>query len=294
MCIIVAKPKGVELPPRGILENCFKNNSHGAGIMFNHKGKVIITKGYMTYEEFDRALEVLDKLYCLRNRTCVFHFRISTSGKKDAGNCHPYPITKDVELLRETVLKDVDLAVVHNGIINDYKPKDNTLLNDTQNFIIKVLAPLKVLNKKFYENEEVLEFVSKLAKSKLCLLDKKGSLYMTGKFIEKEGIYYSNETYKKKSSFRISEPLYERGSYRSTYYEQEDETVSYNGYFDFETTLLGDNELARGHDGACYEDYANSDEVKYCYDNEYNLYEIDTRGELSLVAFEVDILIKNT
>ena len=35
MCIIVAKKKGLELPTKEILRNCFNYNSDGAGLMFN-------------------------------------------------------------------------------------------------------------------------------------------------------------------------------------------------------------------------------------------------------------------
>jgi hypothetical protein len=52
MCIIVYKPKGIELPKEDILKNCFDNNADGAGYMYAHKGKVLIHKGFMDWEDF--------------------------------------------------------------------------------------------------------------------------------------------------------------------------------------------------------------------------------------------------
>ena len=46
MCIIVSKKKGLELPTKEILRNCFNYNSDGAGIMFNDGKQVFIEKGF--------------------------------------------------------------------------------------------------------------------------------------------------------------------------------------------------------------------------------------------------------
>ena len=49
MCIIVAKKKGLELPTKEILRNCFNYNSDGAGLMFNDGKQVFIEKGFMDF-----------------------------------------------------------------------------------------------------------------------------------------------------------------------------------------------------------------------------------------------------
>ena len=41
--------KGLELPTKEILRNCFNYNSDGAGIMFNDGKQVFIEKGFMDF-----------------------------------------------------------------------------------------------------------------------------------------------------------------------------------------------------------------------------------------------------
>ena len=61
MCVIVNKNRGIELPRKELLENCFSNNSDGAGMMYNLNGKVYIEKGFMKFDEFYNRLMELDK-----------------------------------------------------------------------------------------------------------------------------------------------------------------------------------------------------------------------------------------
>ena len=67
MCIIVAKPKGVDMPSNEIFRNCFIDNNDGAGLMYaNPKtGMIEIEKGFMTWSSFETRLEELkSKLLC--------------------------------------------------------------------------------------------------------------------------------------------------------------------------------------------------------------------------------------
>ena len=197
MCIIVAKPIGKELPKREILRNCFNNNKHGAGIMFNHNNRVYIYKGFMTLDSLYDIIDVLEDKYDLKNKGLVIHFRISTNGKIDKGNCHPYPISNEEKKLRKIKLITKDVAMAHNGTIHLCSGRES-YLNDTQFFIKEVISPIYDLNKSFYQNDKVLEMLEGLAKSKLCFLDKIGQLYLLGDFINSEGIYYSNSSYQSK------------------------------------------------------------------------------------------------
>ena len=52
MCIIVAKDRAGRLPTQDELKNCFNRNSDGAGFMYVKNDKVIIDKGYMTFNDF--------------------------------------------------------------------------------------------------------------------------------------------------------------------------------------------------------------------------------------------------
>ena len=52
MCIIIAKDKIGRLPKEEELKQAFDYNDDGAGFMYVENGKVVIDKGYMTYDSF--------------------------------------------------------------------------------------------------------------------------------------------------------------------------------------------------------------------------------------------------
>ena len=98
MCIIAIKKKNKELPDEEIFQTMFKNNSDGAGFMYNHNGKVIIQKGYMTYEEFKEALNKLCTKVDAYTTAIVFHFRIATHGSVSPALCHPFPLSHKIPM----------------------------------------------------------------------------------------------------------------------------------------------------------------------------------------------------
>jgi len=194
MCIIVAKKSGVELPSKFVLETCFLANPHGVGFMYNNKGRVIIEKGFMDFYEFYERLIEIDNRIDLSSKGLVIHFRIATSGLIDQGNCHPYPITKANKFLRSTFIS-CPIAMAHNGIILKYHKK-NSQLNDTQLFIKNdVYTIIKKYSLMFYKDERILSYLLKISNSKLAFLDQNGQMTLIGKFVNDEGIYYSNNSY---------------------------------------------------------------------------------------------------
>lgn len=222
MCIIVSKAKGVAMPSKSILQNCFNRNSDGAGLMYVNKGKVVIKKGFMNFNDFYEYVDKLDHTYNLKEKAVVMHFRISTGGKIDAGNCHPYPITSDTSRLRATMV-NTTLGMAHNGIISDYSRKD-TILNDTQCFVRDCVSVLYDYDDEFYYNDRVMNMLKDVAGSKLCFLDASENIHYVGDFIEDGGVLYSNSTYKS----YISYPIY--GGYSGGYKKKYD---SYGSYYDY-------------------------------------------------------------
>ena len=194
MCIIVAKRKGIELPTKEILKNCFNYNSDGAGIMFNDGKQVFIEKGFMDFNSFYSRLEALDKEFNLVNSDLALHFRISTSGNVDQGNCHPYPISTETSQLRNLSLV-TDIGMAHNGVIRKHIPETRSILNDTQTFIKNFVYNMYSSNKEFLTLESNIKALEEEAGSKLCFITK-DNMYIIGKFIEEtNGILYSNDTY---------------------------------------------------------------------------------------------------
>ena len=194
MCIIVAKKKGLELPTKEILRNCFNYNSDGAGIMFNDGKQVFIEKGFMDFNSFYSRLEALDKEFNLVNSDLALHFRISTSGNVDQGNCHPYPISTETSQLRNLSLV-TDIGMAHNGVIRKHIPETRSILNDTQTFIKNFVYNMYSSNKEFLTVGANIKALEEEAGSKLCFITK-DNMYIIGKFIEEtNGILYSNDTY---------------------------------------------------------------------------------------------------
>lgn len=194
MCVIVNKNRGIELPRKELLENCFSNNSDGAGMMYNLNGKVYIEKGFMKFDEFYNRLMELDKKINLVDRGLVMHFRISTSGGINKGNCHPYPISNNVNDLK-ALRFTTDLGMAHNGIMSKYEPSKNSTLNDTQTFIKTYLSKVYEVYKDFLKDDVMMKAIEYEVGSKLSFLDTEGNITTVGKFEEYEGCQYSNSTY---------------------------------------------------------------------------------------------------
>lgn len=191
MCIIVAKEKGIDMPDRQILKNCFDYNSDGAGIMWNYNNKVHIHKGFMKWEDFDDFLDTLSKQIDLKNSGVCTHFRIRTHGKTSSANCHPFPISnkiKDLKLLELTT----DIGIAHNGII-PIKPIHS--LSDTQTYIIKRLYNIQKAHPRFLESKRIMGQIEKEITSKMAFLTSDGKIHTIGNFIEQEGVLYSNRSF---------------------------------------------------------------------------------------------------
>ena len=189
MCIIVAKRTGIAMPDRTILKTCFDNNPDGAGVMWNEERKVHIRKGFMTWYDFECFTNKLEKRLDLTETSVVVHFRITTHGGTNPHNCHPFPISSRVRDLKK-LNYETDLAVCHNGVI---PIKCIPKLSDTQTYIVKRLSTFR---KRFYENKACMKQIECEIQSKMCFLTDKGEIYLIGDFIEDNGIFYSNSSYK--------------------------------------------------------------------------------------------------
>lgn len=200
MCVIISKEYGKSLPSKDFLYQCFKKNPDGSGFMYEYNHEVYIEKGFMKFDVLYNRLKELDSQINLKNHPLVMHFRISTSGKIDPQNCHPYPITRDYDIMRETYLKTKDIAFCHNGIISNYRPKDK-IHNDTQTFGVNVLSVFKEHYPNFYKDSKVLKMLNLLAQSKLCFLDYQGKITYVGQFFDYRGMKCSNLNFVKRRSY---------------------------------------------------------------------------------------------
>lgn len=190
MCLIAVKGQGVELPKEKFMLHAEKRNSDGIGIMYwkPNTTDVCIKKDFKDAQEMIKwthdNIKVEDIL--------VIHFRLATHGLKDIGNRHPFPITKNKELLRKPELV-CQVAVAHNGILNNYNhhPK----FSDTQKFVLDILADESVKNN--LDSEAVQKLINAFIDGdKLAILRNDGICYRYGDWEECEKIFYSNTGYK--------------------------------------------------------------------------------------------------
>lgn len=198
MCIIISKDKNCDrLPTIGELTNCFEYNRDGAGFMYVDKRRVIIEKGFMNLEIFiNRFQELCKKYNDFKQKALVIHCRIGTSSGNTPENTHPYAITTKEKRLHK-LYDETDLAVVHNGIISSYTPKNkNSSVNDTQKFILEYLAPIHKHFKTAYKMGKFRDGIKDITNSKFVFLDKEERTYYVGDFVNENGLKFSNTTYK--------------------------------------------------------------------------------------------------
>lgn len=299
MCIIVSKEKGVALPSKATLERCFRYNRDGAGLMFANKGKVNIVKGFMTFKDFYEYLMKLDKVHNFKEKALVMHFRISTGGNVDGGNCHPYPISSNEKDLRKTYIS-TELGMAHNGIISMYNKK-HSVLNDTQMFIKECVSTIYDMDKDFVRNNNAMRLLEDIAGSKLCFLDKDENIYYVGKFIEENGVKYSNTTYKDWSYTYYYPTTYSKNKDKKYYYDEIiDEKKSNSKALskdEFNVCLKELEFLDKGTEVLYYTENGKLEwkrvpcDNKYAIDNFFNYYEVDWKNyDISLIAQDVDIL----
>ena len=207
MCVAIAKNIGVELPSIELMKNCFLANPEGAGYAYCDHGSVVIRKGFMTWADFAKEYESLDKDY-LKQKAMLMHFRIGTHGlTHDPKQTHPFPMTDDYGLMQQLNVK-TKAAVLHNGILYGYGKTTYGVganhdddYSDTMEFIKEVLLPLEDVGK-WSENKAVRKLFGKAASAlyanKFAILRSDGSIQIEGEFVEHEGVFYSNRSFETK------------------------------------------------------------------------------------------------
>jgi hypothetical protein len=99
--------------PLEYLQNGFEHNPQGSGFMYAQDGKLIIKKGFFTFEEFLAEYSQVPP-----ECPAAIHFRLATHGLIDEGNCHPFSVSEDVGL-------------IHNGVIPGFGMEH---LSDTRHY----------------------------------------------------------------------------------------------------------------------------------------------------------------
>lgn len=195
MCIIVYKPYKTKMPEYKTLKHCWDNNDDGAGYMYPDGKQVIIKKGFMDFDKFYNSLKE-DYKKMGRFTPFVLHFRISTQAGVNEECTHPFPLSRNMDDLRKTRTKS-DIGIAHNGIISLTKSYYNVTVtySDTMKFITDY-ASLLIKDKEFYKDEDLTTLIDRLVGGRLAIMDYEGHTTLIGDFVEENGIFYSNNTYK--------------------------------------------------------------------------------------------------
>lgn len=308
MCILIGKRKYNEMISEERLRVSFENNSDGCGMSYAHNGKVYVEK-FMEFEEFYNRLNELEKEIGLYDKNVLLHFRISTSGKIDLGNCHPFIVSDDYNVLRNLNSKtESELVMGHNGILHNYEPSKNANTNDTQRFIKEFIYPMYKENKNFLQNSFNRCLIEKeIGTNKVMFIDAEGEMYAIGKFItdEVDGNLYSNDTYLESIWGRYYTKYDTKYSY--SYADDLWDYIDIKDYCDCKLDIEDFSDLISSMeifdngdvvytvDNRIYKvDIYNKED--YCMDNDFNLYyinydnfEINFIGEVLDIQYEKNI-----
>lgn len=269
MCIIVVKKDNISFPKKDILKNCFDNNPDGAGYMLAVDNKVIIKKGFDTFNKFWKSLSKTRKTYG-DSLPYIMHFRISTQAHGRMDCTHPFPLSAKMGDLR-ALDTTCNIGIAHNGIISltssyGYGYNKTITYSDTMEFITDYLT-LIIENEDYYKDQNKLKLIEKLCESKLAILDKNGHIELIGSgFVEDNGIIYSNTSYKtykikatyvSKTTSNATAPSYFYGGKNS--FSSQQSKSSWDSYFD-------------EYDKQYYDDY---EEFYDYYTGEYDFTEVD-------------------
>ena len=192
MCVIAYKPLNVAFPEEKILQNCFENNSDGAGFMYSYQGEVHIKKGYETFKGFMNALNA-SRAITGDKVPYVMHFRIATQGYEKTMT-HPFPLSSKMNNLKRLKTK-CNIGIAHNGIL-DITSDGAKTYSDTMKFITDYLS-LIIRGYDWYEDKRTCKLIEKLIEgSRLAILDKNDHCELMGKgWEEDKGVYYSNHSW---------------------------------------------------------------------------------------------------
>jgi hypothetical protein len=168
MCLIFVRTKQTEPLNYTALEQAYKDNPDGVGIMWWDNGWKETRSIEVPYAEVEQFLDKLEG----RKLTWAIHFRWATAGKVNKRNCHPFPIGKGAYLM-------------HNGVL-PYTPTRKER-SDTWQFAQWVRT---IGVEKFYQFEELFKEATRGSRMLYALPN--GALRYSGDWTHKPEGYYSN------------------------------------------------------------------------------------------------------
>ena len=205
MCIIALIPQQKQIS-KATLKRCWENNQHGGGFMFTDGKRV------HTHKEMSSFKRYWNNFIDARNKypksVFVCHFRISTHGKINEDNCHPFKVNDK-------------LGFAHNGIIRNAPTSSD--YSDTYMFNVSILQHLP---SNFLSNKSIIALIKEYigSGSKLAFLSHDNKYTIVNESAgqwDENGVWFSNGGYKEVK-------YYDRGGTRVGTYGQSWGTSAYN------------------------------------------------------------------
>lgn len=118
MCVAIVANQGAVVPNDRLWQG-WSRNRDGGGFAYVKDGEVVIEKGFMEYNKFQKAYEKAAEKYAAESPFLV-HMRITTSGGTSKVNTHPFKIKGG--------------AMIHNGVMFTPTGEENRGKSDTRIF----------------------------------------------------------------------------------------------------------------------------------------------------------------
>lgn len=167
MCILIVKPKGVQLPDYATLCRCAKLNPHGFGYALPSKRPF----KSLSFDKFIDALSKEDE-----NEAMLIHFRLATHGSIKQSNCHPFRDNRN------------GLIFAHNGVLDINPLQDKT---DSETAFKLLFSPaFDIFGFKSQNFAHAVDSIR--GSSRFAFMTDKGEIRTFGHFIEHGGCLYSN------------------------------------------------------------------------------------------------------
>ena len=209
MCVILEKPKGIVLTAEQI-KNAWASNPDGAGLLVSDGHTVTFEKGFMKLTDFEKVVEKTNAKS--KDVYSVLHFRISTGGKINEENTHPFCL-EDTSMKSYKGREGTRSFLFHNGIFNitPTKVKSDTWI------LADMLKYVKGNNSKTHVIEPVRN------SSRVLLTDgREKALVKLGTWQNNDGINASNLHYTCHNTVSFS-------GY-DAYYKEYEKYVNYGNY----------------------------------------------------------------
>lgn len=217
MCLIIGCPQGTDKYSKKVLEAI--SNSYGTGnndgfgyaiydtklelLVFSKKLDGTVDEFIKTYKEYNAKPEDI----------VMIHLRNGNIGYRELKNVHPFIVSnniQDVTRLDKSVIENyaiegLQMLMMHNGTFHTYNLQNHGACDYSYSDTVKTIVDLfGVPELKELLVRDTVKFKSlfdtRLGTNKLLFLTNTGKFIKLGAFSEDEGYWFSNDTYKGKTT----------------------------------------------------------------------------------------------